>query len=358
MSRVVSVEAIPITFRLIEGYRIAGASFTTADNVILKVSTADGRTGFGCAAPAEEVTGETPASCLEALRDRLAPLLRGSDSASVDAILGRCREVAGAAPAARAAVDTALHDLLARRAGKPLARVLGMRRQRLMTSITLGIVDDPAVCVASARRHVAAGFRVLKVKVGEDWSADARLLIDLRRALGPEVVLRADGNQGYSDDQARRFLEAVRPASLELLEQPTPAANLQALADLARVSTVPIMADEPLQTVDDAHRLVQARAAQLVNIKLMKSGGIAEARSIAAVTAAAGIGAMVGCMDESRIGIAAALHFALAAPNVELADLDGHLDLADDVAAGGVRIENGYVLPLLDEPGLGVSVDL
>jgi len=358
MSRVVSAEAIPITFRLIEGYRIAGASFTTAENVILKVATADGRTGFGCAAPAEEVTGETPAACLQALRDRLVPLLRGADSADIGGILGRCRETAGAAPAARAAVDIALHDLLALRAGEPLARVLGMRRHRLPTSITLGILDDPAASVASALRHVAAGFRIIKVKVGEDWSADARLLIELRRVLGPEIVLRADGNQGYTEEQARRFIEAARPAALELLEQPTTAADLQTLARLTRASTVPIMADEPLQTHDDARRLVEARAANLVNIKLMKSGGIAEARTIAEITAGAGIGAMVGCMDESRIGIAAALHFALAAPNVELADLDGHLDLADDVARGGVRIENGYVLPLLDEPGLGVSVAL
>jgi L-alanine-DL-glutamate epimerase-like enolase superfamily enzyme len=118
------------------------------------------------------------------------------------------------------------------------------------------------------------------------------------------------------------------------------------------------MADESVRSPAEARTLVRAGAARLVNIKLMKCGGILAGSEIAGITHAAGIGAMLGCMDESRIGIAAALHLALSAPNTERADLDGHLDLIDDVARGGVRIEAGYVFPDLDRPGLGVSVDL
>ncbi len=127
---------------------------------------------------------------------------------------------------------------------------------------------------------------------------------------------------------------------------------------LCEATELPIMADESVLDAADARRLVEARASDLVNIKLMKSGGIVEGMEIARVTAAAGIGAMVGCMDESRIGMAAALHFALAAGSVERADLDGHLDLEDDVARGGVRIENGVIHPCLDADGLGVTVRL
>ena len=130
---------------------------------------------------------------------------------------------------------------------------------------------------------------------------------------------------------------------------------MRALAD---EFATPIMADESVKDARDAARLVEARAADLVNIKLMKSGGIGEAMEIARRTGRAGLGAMIGCMDESRIGIAAALHFALAAPNVERADLDGHLDLVDDVARGGVLIDHGDILPLHDEDGLGVRVNL
>jgi L-Ala-D/L-Glu epimerase / N-acetyl-D-glutamate racemase len=358
MIRVVSAEAAPVTFRLREGYRIAGAHFETAENVILKVTTSDGRTGFGCAAPAEEVTGESPAACLQALRDVLLPLLREADAGDPRWLTGHAAAAAAAAPAARAAVDIALHDLLAKRAGVPLARALGMRRDRLETSITLGISDDPAEVLEAARRHRAAGFRILKIKIGEDWEADARLLLRLRHELGPEVMLRVDGNQGYDEAQARRFLDAAGAARIELLEQPTPGTDLQALRRLSEDSDVPIMADEAVQTEEDARRLVEAGAAPLVNIKLMKAGGVAAAAAIARLTDAAGVGSMIGCMDESRIGIAAALHFALSAPGLERADLDGHLDLADDVARGGLRIADGYVLPLLEEPGLGVSVDL
>ena len=357
MIRVQHVEAIPITFRLAEGYRIAGHTYNSADNIIVKIDTSDGRTGFGCAAPAAEVTGETPAAALLALQDRLGPLLRASDAIDIAGFARRARETAPKAPAARAAAEMALHDLAGRRARVPLVRLLGIKRDRLPTSVTLGI-DEPAATLERAARHKAAGFRILKVKIGEDWEKDLKTVRALRQALGPGILLRADGNQGYTEEQARRFLAALRPGDIELLEQPTPRDDLEALRRLADEFEPPIMADESVMNAADASRLVDARAADLVNIKLMKSGGIGEAMEIARRTHRAGIGAMIGCMDESRIGIAAALHFALAAPNVERADLDGHLDLLDDVARGGVRIENGEILPALDEDGLGVRVRL
>jgi L-alanine-DL-glutamate epimerase-like enolase superfamily enzyme len=357
MIRVIRVEAVPVPFRLAEGYRIAGHSYTTAENIIVKVDTSDGRTGFGCAAPAPEVTGETSAAALEALQDRLLPLLRMSDAGDPAGFARRAPEAAPGAPSARSACEMALLDLVGLRARVPLVRVLGMKRDHLPTSITLGI-DEPGATLERARRHLAAGFRILKLKVGEDWQEDIRMVRLLSQALGSGVLLRADANQGYGEDAARRFLAGVPAGSLELLEQPTPAADLQALRRLTDEFELPIMADESVLGAADARRLVEARAADLVNVKLMKSGGIAEAMEIARTTHAAGIGAMIGCMDESRISIAAALHYALAAPNVERADLDGHLDLVDDVATGGVLVKNGAVLPFLDRDGLGVSVNL
>jgi len=357
MMRVRHATAVPITFRLVEGYRIAGHSYTSADNIILKVTTSDGRTGFGCAAPAEEVTRESAAVCRGALDDVLIPLIREIDVGDTAAVAARARALAPHAPAARAAVDMALLDLQARRAGVPLARILGICRGRLLTSVTLGIAD-PAETLDRARRWLGQGFHVLKIKVGEDWEADARLVRALRKACGPEVLLRADANQGYSPDTALRFLAAVEDARIELLEQPTPAGDLGGLARVTRGSKIPIMADESVLDADGARRLVECGAAPLVNIKLMKTGGIHEALALGRTVAAAGLRAMIGCMDESRIGIAAALHFALACPPVDRADLDGHLDLADDVAAGGVRIRDGYIFPEFSRPGLGVTVDL
>ena len=198
MIRVAGAEAVPITFRLVEGYRIAGRTFQTADNIILKVSTTDGRTGFGCAAPAEDVTGESIATARRALEDRLLPLLRESDAGNGAALAARARDLAPEAPAARAAVDIALLDLESRRAGIPLVRLLGMRRGRLLTSVTVGIGDERDG-IALARRYLTQGFRALKIKVGEDWEADARLVRALRAEAGPSVLIRADANEGYSE---------------------------------------------------------------------------------------------------------------------------------------------------------------
>lgn len=358
MIRVTGAEAAPITFRLVEGYRIAGQSFHDAFNVILKISTADGRTGFGCASPGESVTGESRPACLAALRDRLVPLLIGADAADPEVFAAGARAAAPAAPAARAAVDMALWDLRAQRAGASLVRLLGMCRGFIPISVTLGVADEDQT-LARARRHVADGFRILKLKVGEDWARDAHLVRRLRDTLGPGIALRADANEGYAEADADRFLKSIPAGSIELLEQPVRAGDHAALRRLSEGCTVPVMADESVHDAADAARLAAPpRAVGLLNIKLMKTGGLGEASRVAAIGAAAGMRAMIGCMDESRIGIAAALHWTLATPAVDRADLDGHLDLGGDVAEGGFRLDRGRLIPLYDRPGLGVSVDL
>jgi len=233
--------------------------------------------------------------------------------------------------------------------------MLGAERRALPTSVTLGITGDIEAAVARARRWIDDGFRILKIKVGEDWEFDARLVRSLRSTLGPDIVVRADANQGYSETDALRFLRAAEPFGLELLEQPTPASDPETLGRLRGATSVPIMADESVQSEEDSERLVAERSVDLFNIKLMKSGGILASLAIATRAAEAGLGVMFGCNDESRLSIAAALHGALAAPGSVRADLDGHLDLQDDVAVGGVRIRDGFI-EALDEPGLGVVV--
>jgi L-alanine-DL-glutamate epimerase-like enolase superfamily enzyme len=339
-----------------EGYRIARHQFTSAENILLKIATSDGRTGYGCAAPFEEVTGESPAGSLTALRNVLIPLVRDADAESPEAVIRQAAAIAPEAPAARAALEMALLDLRGKRAGVPLHRLLGPARTRLLTSATLGIEDDLAASLDRARRYVAEGFRILKIKVGEDWEADARLVAALRATFGASLLIRADANQGYDETNAVRFLRAVEPLGLELLEQPTPASDLDTLRRLRTASTIPIMADESAVTEADAARLLAAGAADLLNVKLMKAGGVLAGLAIGRRASAAGIGLMIGCNDESRISIAAGLHLALACPAAGRADLDGHLDLQDDVARGGVRFLDGF-LEAVEAPGLGVSVD-
>jgi L-alanine-DL-glutamate epimerase-like enolase superfamily enzyme len=268
-------------------------------------------------------------------------------------VLDRLASALAATPAARAAVDMALLDLAARRADLPLWKLLGGFRSRIATSITLGILPLEET-VAEAREHVGHGFRCLKIKGGLDAGEDAERVCAVRAAVGGAVALRFDANQGYGVEQALEFLAATRDCALEILEQPTPAAEPEQLARLVGGS-VPVMADESLRSLADTFRIARGNLAELINIKLMKVGGILEAQRIAAVARAAGMGIMVGCGDESALAIAAGLAFALARPGVRYADLDGHFELLDDPAAGAVTLRDGWVYPA-EGPGLGVTL--
>lgn len=352
--KIASVEAWTVPLRLTVPYTIAYETIDRVANVFLRVATNDGVTGFGCAAPDPAVTGESIDS-VHATLALAADVMRGADPLRPARILEQLRKDIGRQPAAFAAVDMALHDILGRVAGLPLWRLLGGFRSRIVTSITIGIlpVDET---LAQARAFVGRGFRALKIKGGESVEEDIERMIRVRETVGPAIGLRFDANQGYTVEAAVRFVEGTRGAKLELIEQPTPREALDMLGRVTGRTDIPVMADESLMNVRDAFRIARGGLADMVNIKLMKVGGIAEALQVNAVSRAAGIPVMVGCMDESALAIAAGLHFALARPNVTYADLDGHFDLADDPADGAVLLRNGALFPTT-EPGLGFSLD-
>jgi L-alanine-DL-glutamate epimerase-like enolase superfamily enzyme len=349
--KITGIDIRSLTLELKEPYSIAYETVTASTNVFLRLETDTGVVGCGCAAPDLEVTGETPASVEEDMRAVVLPLLLGSDPLRVTRLIEYLRSGLNSSPSVMAAVDMALHDILGKVCGQPLWRILGGYRDRIETSVTIGIMPVDRT-IAMAHDLAGKGFRCLKVKGGRELDEDVERVIRIREEVGPDIELRFDANQGYTPEEAVRFVTLSTPARIELIEQPTPREELENLGRVTSRVPIPVMADESLMNLRDAFRLASDGLVDMVNVKLMKVGGISDALQINSVARAAGLEVMVGCMDEAALAIAAGLHFALARPNVRYADLDGHLDLIDDPTAGAVILREGFLQPT-GKPGLG-----
>lgn len=341
---------IPLT----RPYTIATGSYDRVTNFVVELR-GDRHRGAGVASPEPDVTGETIEMCREALHADTLQWLTGRD---VRHLQGLCRDLARrmeATPAARAAVDIALHDLLAQYLEVPLVTLLGGELRGMPTSITIGIEEVDAT-LDEAREYLAQGFRLLKVKLGRDLEEDIERLRRLREEFGAEVGIRVDVNQGYTAEQLVVFIDRTRDLGIELIEQPLPAGRPDPMGALPEETRRRLAADESLLDERDALRLVgSSPVCGIFNIKLMKCGGIWPGLRIAALAETAGVELMWGCMDESVIGISGALHAALASPATRYIDLDGSFDLAQDVARGGFALEDGALYPL-DRPGLGIEL--
>lgn len=336
---------------MIDGYTIAYEHIDQASNVILKITTNTGLTGWGCAAPDQEITQESADDVIQNIENYIIPLLKGQDPFQITRFHSELKDQNPNMRSALAMVNIALYDLMARQAKIPLYKLLGGFRNKIQTSITIGIMPLKET-LQSAKDYWEDGFRILKLKGGLNLEEDIEKVFKLREQLGKELVIRFDANQGYNVEQSVKFIELTRPVEIELFEQPTIFGNDEAMRQVTKKVSVPVMADESIRSLNDVFRLSKDDISDMINIKIMKVGGLTEAQHINSVAKAAGMEVMVGCLDECSLGIAAGLHFALSRPNVEYADLDGHLDFTNDPFSGLFKINEGYLIPS-DHAGLG-----
>jgi L-alanine-DL-glutamate epimerase-like enolase superfamily enzyme len=352
--KITRLEVWRVDMPLQEPYRIAYQTVSSASNVFLKMETNQGIVGFGCAAPDLDVTGETPESVITAFNEIIHPVLIKTNPIRIALLLSKLEKPLSGQHSAMAMVDMALHDILGKICGLPVYQLFGAFRNRMKTSVTIGILPVDAT-IARAKEFLVQGFKSMKIKGGLDIDLDVERVIKVRETVGESIELRFDANQGYSVENSLRLVEETKRAKLELIEQPTPTGQPDLLGRVTSGVSIPVMADESLMNLRDAFRLARRDLVDMVNVKLMKVGGIAEALQVNAVARSAGLEVMVGCMDESALAIAAGLHYALARPNVVYADLDGHLDLKNDPASGAVILKDGILFPT-ELPGLGFNL--
>lgn len=349
-----SVQGEPLDVPLHEPFRISRGTLSSVRNVLVRVTLSDGTEGLGEAAPFPELTGESPQTVMASL-EIARNVLEGMSIGELRQCHQRLQDVLKSQRAARAGIEGSLIDAWSRAAEAPLFRLLGGAGSTLVTDLTIPIVPrDEAMVLARAAK--ADGIRTLKTKVGLELEDDIDRVEGISLSY-PEAPLILDANQGYSPKQALRLLDelcerGIRPA---MFEQPVHADDLQGLRFVRERTPVPVYADEAVTDAASALRIIRAEAADGLNIKLAKTGGLLEALDVAALARSAGLGLMVGAMVETRLGLTCAAHLAAGLGGFSHVDLDTHMLLSHDPFEGGFSQEGDRLRLDPSAPGIGIT---
>lgn len=351
------VDAIPVALPLRKPMKMAGETIADAKNIVVRIEAADGTAGWGEAASAPTMTGDTLGGLTAAVRDYLAPRLIGKDVWDRPALMVMLRSTLIGNTGAHSAVEMALLDLAGRKAGLPLIDLLGGAVSQAVAPMWLLGNDTPDEDVAEAKAKMQEGFSFFKLKVAtKSLDRDIAATHAVREALGPNVPLCADANCGFSPEAARRYVEATRASGLLFLEQPLPVDDLEGLTTLARLSPTAISIDEGIHGLRDIETHAQCGAGG-VSLKLIKLGGFGAALEAAALCERLRLEINVAAkVAESSIASAAAIHFACALRRIAWGISLTHIYLAQDLVRKPLQQRDGMIA-LPDAPGLGVEVD-
>ena len=303
--RIKTIEPIAISLPMKKPVKMAGETVTRADNILVRIETDDGAVGWGEAAAAPTMTGETVASMMAAVLHMAPGLLKRPADDIAGAAAAMDAQMYGNS-GAKAAIEIALHDLLGRAKGLPLHALLGgKRRDRIPLLAVIGS-DDAAADLREAQERRNAGYVIYKIKVGVDTpEADAARTRDICRVLGKDCLISADANQGFTADEGVRYVRAVADCGLGFFEQPVPAHDLAGMARVAAASRVLIGADEGIHSQDDIERHHAAKAAHGVSLKAIKLGGVQRVLDASRLCDRLGMNLNISCKTgefERRLG--------------------------------------------------------
>jgi len=355
LMKIVRIDVGEVFIPLAKPFKTALRTVENVEDIVVRITADSGEVGYGEAPPTAVITGDTKGSIRCAIEDFIRPALLGMEIEDLDGIMHRLHTCIVKNTSAKAAVDMAVYDLYAQRFGAPLFRLLGGFRDTVETDITISVNPVPQM-IEDSLEAVRQGYRILKIKVGKEGLADVARIAGIREAVGGGIRLRVDANQGWTAKQAVRIITAMEDKGLQidLVEQPVPAHDLEGMRMITGTVATPILADESVFSPEDAAEIIRTHAADLINIKLMKTGGIWQALKICALAEMYGVECMIGCMLESKLAVSAAAHLAAAKRIITRADLDGPSLCRIDPYTGGPVYENG-IIRMTDAPGIGIA---
>lgn len=336
-------------------FKTALRTVNSVEDVVVEVHTDTGAVGYGEAPPTGVITGDTTGAIIGAIQDHIAKTIVGRDVDDFENLMMAVNGCILKNTSAKAAVDMALWDLYGQLYNVPVYKMMGGSRKSIVTDITIS-VNDPEEMARDAVDAINRGYDCLKVKVGKEPEKDIARLSAIRQAVPKSILIRIDANQGWTPKEAVRILNGMQEKGLdiEFVEQPVKGHDFEGLKYVTEHSYVPVLADESVFSPEDALKIMQMRAADMVNIKLMKCGGLYNALKIASAAEVYGVECMIGCMLEAKISVNAAVHLACAKQIITKIDLDGPVLCSEDPIIGGA-VFNEQLITVSDEPGLGIK---
>jgi L-Ala-D/L-Glu epimerase len=352
-----SIEIYKLFIELKEPFVISLGAQNDVQNIIVIIRTGDGCAGYGECSPYMSINGESVDTCF-IVGQYLGRVLVGTNALDINTCMEVMDHTIYGNTSIKSAFDIALHDIAAQHSGVPLYKFLGGNNNKVLETDYTVSIGNPAKMASDAIRIVEQGFPAVKVKLGEAKDIDVDRIRSIREAIGQQHPLRIDANQGWKTaDKAIEVLKALAPFNIEYCEEPILRHRFMELNRVSEESPIPIMADESCSDEHDAERLIQLNACQMFNIKLGKSSGFHKALKIARLGAQAGITMQVGGFMESRLGMTASAHLALANDHIHHCDFDTPLMFTEDPVIGGIKYLDKGVVEVPDTPGLGAVID-